>query len=143
MTAPPTRNSSPSVSARRSSSLSSAKSRRMSLSPSAAISHPGTDAGVDENVPAPERRRRMGEQVQAQAHELRAEYGLGKRWRCADPERRTDAVLHTCIFRHSGNIIGEIRREPGRWRGDRLLQLAGTEACQPGVELRQRVTGFL
>src|SRR6266567_8299538 len=98
MTAPPTRNSSPSVSACRSSSLSSAKSRRMSLSASAAISNPGTDAGVDEDVSSPEGRRRMREQVQAQAHEFRGEYRLGERRRRADPRRRSDAVLYTRIL---------------------------------------------
>src|ERR1700721_1648934 len=76
MTAPPTRNSSPCVPDRPSSSFKSSNSLRKSDWVSGTTSDPIAQRRIDENVADPERCRRMRQQVEAQTLEIRAEHGL-------------------------------------------------------------------
>src|SRR6185437_16579625 len=137
MTAPPTRKTSACVPLWRKSSLSMSSSRRISALVSGCIvSDPIAEGGVDEEVPAPEGRRRVGQQMEAHALQRGAESRLRKRRDGANPAGYPDRAPLAGLLDHRRDIVGQERPQGCcRRRRDRIAQLGGRPAREEAVEL--------
>src|SRR5258708_1289746 len=107
MTAPPTRNSSPCAPERPSSWFKSSNNLRRSAWVSATTSNSVAQSRIEADVPGAERRRRTGQEVEAQALQLRAERGLGQRRDRARPFGNRNCTPCTGVLDHRSNVVGE------------------------------------